>query len=82
MRSLISENGVEKYGICHFVVDTPADMATMPTDVEMGSTCFVIQTSENYMLNSQKIWIKVTLSGSGGGSTPEYINYDGGAVTT
>ena len=46
----------------------------------MGSIAFVIGTSETYMLNGSRAWVKVTLSGGsgGGGSGSGDIIYDGG----
>ena len=73
MINLVAESGVEKYGICHFVIDTPADLPSVPTEGEMGSTCFIISTSEKYMLNSQKEWIKIALNGGSGESDSEVI---------
>ena len=86
----IGANGnVKAYGIKHFILDTPADLKDVATEnLSTGSTVFVISTSEHYMLNSSKSWIKVNLgSGSSGGSgddTPDSgndsIEYDGGDV--
>ena len=74
MPNLIFENGTEKYGIKHLVVDTPNDLSNLPINVEVGSTCFIISTSEKYMINSNKQWIKIQ---SSGGSSDEIV-YDGG----
>ena len=41
----------------------------------MGSTVFVIDKSETYMLNGQRKWVKVALSG---GNISGDIIYDGG----
>ena len=76
MVNLISENGTPKYGRVRFVVDTPNDLSNLPTVVSIGSTCFIISTSENYMLNSNHQWIKVNIGGGGG--PEEDVIYDGG----
>ena len=83
----IGANGnVKTYGIKHFILDTNDDLPTIATEkLHTGSTVFVISSSEHYMLNSSKKWIKVNLgsgSGEGGGGgddTPD-IEYDGGDV--
>jgi hypothetical protein len=42
------------------VCDTAADIANLPdhTEVAMGSICYVIETGDMYMLNSQDVWVK------------------------
>lgn len=48
-----------------FVLDTEADVADLPTNVEMGSMAIICKSSDEtgigrviYMLNSQKQWVK------------------------
>lgn len=59
------------YGIKHYNLDTEQDFADLPTHREqMGCTCFVIETSKYYMLNSKLEWVEITPFGkvvSGGG---------------
>jgi hypothetical protein len=44
--------------LLRYVVDTENDKDAIDTrSVPMGSTCYVIETSKNYMLNSEKDWI-------------------------
>ena len=76
MVNLVSENGIKKYGLVRFVVDTPSDLSNLPTSAGIGSTCFVISTSDNYMLNSNKQWIKVYLDGVD--PSEDEVIYDGG----
>ena len=84
----INANGnTPTYGVKHFTLDTTADLATIDkTNLVMGSTAFVISSSEKYMLNSSKQWIKINVGGTGGGGggevdpTATYI-YDGGLLT-
>lgn len=76
MVNLTSENGVQKYGIMRYVIDTPNQLSSLPTNVEIGSTCFVISTSNNYMLNSNHQWIKVYFDGTN--PSEDIIIYDGG----
>jgi hypothetical protein len=73
---------IGNYGIKHYYADTYADVANIPLeDAATGSTVFVIDTSTNYMLNSEKRWISVNLGSSGGGgSTGGNIIYEGGGV--
>ena len=85
------------YGIKHYNLDTEQDFADLPTAREqMGCTCFVIETSKYYMLNSKLQWVEITpfgkvVSGSGdndnpgGGDTPgedesTIIVYEGGII--
>lgn len=39
-----------------FIADFVADLAELPK-VNMGSTCYVIETAEKYMINSKGEWI-------------------------
>lgn len=89
----IGANGQKiAYGIKHYNLDTEADLAKLPTKNEqMGSTCFVIETSKYYMLNSKDKWVEITpygkvISGESGGggedppSGPSEIIYEGGQI--
>ena len=84
------------YGIKHYNLDTEKDLEKMPkTKKMMGCTCFVIETSKYYMLNSQQKWIEITPFGKAissgdpdtpGGDNPtpdvptEDIIYEGGII--
>lgn len=59
MINMTSQNGDTKYNVVEFVVDTPADIKDLPTTVAMGSSALVISTSEAYMLNGKKEWVKL-----------------------
>ena len=65
----IASHGTKSYGIKSFVLDTTEDVNSLPTNVEMGSSAYVIATGDKYLLNSEKQWIKQPKSagGSGGG---------------
>lgn len=88
----IGANGEKiAYGIKHYNLDTPNDLAVLAKNGNMGTTCFVISTSKYYMLNSKKEWIEIYPygsssggggGGSGGGDEPETedIVYEGGVV--
>lgn len=49
--------------IVDIVADSETDVANLPTkasdNIEAGSTCLVIETSEVYMLNNQDQWVKL-----------------------
>ena len=59
MIKLISQNGEKVYDIYEYVCDTPEDIEKLSKKCGMGSTCIIISTSEVYMLNSSKEWVKL-----------------------
>jgi hypothetical protein len=90
----IGSNGERiAYGIKHYNLDSEEDLQKLPIENEfMGSTCFVIETSKYYMLNSDHKWIQISPfgipvesngggGGSSGGNTPsDDIIYEGGTI--
>ena len=91
----IGSNGQKiAYGIKHYNLDTEADLKKLPVvNEKMGCTCFVIETSKYYMLNSNHKWIEITpfgktvSEGSGGGDiivppdeSDDDIIYEGGLI--
>lgn len=66
----------EGTNIKELVCDKKTDMADIDLRVcGMGSTCFVIDEDKNYMLNSDKKWKEVNLTGaSGGGNGVTWIS--------
>lgn len=69
------------HGIKKFTVDTFDEVAKINlAAVAMGSTVFVIDKSETYMLDGQRKWVKVTLSSGSDGSISGDIIYDGGDI--
>jgi len=49
-------------GTSYFIADTDADVANLPTDVSVGSSCFVIgdgSGSKAYMINNSQTWVKI-----------------------
>lgn len=83
----IGSNGQKiAYGIKHYNLDTEADLKKLPVKGEtMGCTCFVIETSKYYMLNSERKWVEITPfgkavssgTGSGGSGSDTDIDQDG-----
>lgn len=59
MINLISQSGDVQYKVVDYVVDTPDDILELSTECAMGSSALVINTSELYMLNGQKEWVKL-----------------------
>ena len=61
---ILRQNGQDMYNVKEFIVDTYDEITEINTSiVAPGSTCFVIDTSEYYMLNTEDEWIKVNLYG-------------------
>ena len=56
----LKQSGHSTYGLMEYVVDTEADIQNLSVEVAMGSKCFVIATSKNYMLNSKGEWVELT----------------------
>lgn len=74
--SIISNSGIKTYGIKHFIVDTEAEVNTVSTDCAPGSTIFILETSQSYMLNTKHKWISVNLNSAGGNSSSDLDNTD------
>lgn len=49
--SITSQSGQTTYQVTEYVVNTEADVASVPTDVASGSTILVIETGQVYMLS-------------------------------
>ena len=84
MISRISQNGQTQYGIYNYVLDSESDVKSLPklNEVKAGSSAFVIETSQYYMLDHAGNWRKVNLAASenGGGESGSNDHYDGGEV--
>jgi hypothetical protein len=59
MINIISQNGKTSYDVKEFVIDTPQDLTSLPTNAAMGSSAIVISTGAVYMLNSSGEWIEI-----------------------
>lgn len=42
-----------------YYADTEADIESLPANAPMGSSCFVIDTANVYILNSEGEWKKI-----------------------
>lgn len=84
MFSILANDGKVVHGQKNFIVDFETDITDLPASCSVGSTAFVIESSQYYMLNHYGQWIAVTLgsSGGGGGVLPEdhEVIYNGGTV--
>lgn len=57
---IIKSNGNNSNsGVKEYILDTPDDIINLPKTDTMGSSAFVISTSEVYMLNSLGEWVKL-----------------------
>ena len=62
MYRLFSHEGEVNYRIKEWVCDTIEDLDSLlkqDSSMAMGSTAFVISTSDIYMLDSDRKWVKV-----------------------
>lgn len=65
---IVSQSGQISYGIVEFALDTPADLPNLPTYPLQGSIARIISNGDEYMLNSDKLWVKQPASAGGGGT--------------
>ena len=62
MVNITSQNGDVGYNVTEVVLDTPSDLEILKTEqwyLAPGSSAFVISTSEVYMLNGSREWVKI-----------------------
>lgn len=64
--SITGQAGVTTYGVMEYVVNTEADVATVPTDDASGSTIAVIETGNVYMLTVMEDGVKEWVIFGGG----------------
>lgn len=60
MYYITSTSGHTGYGQTEFVCDTTEDINDISIDCKPGSTIFVIDTTDVYMMNCQHEWKKIT----------------------
>ena len=70
MINLLSQNGQTVYGIKEYIVDTIDDIQELPTQIQPGSTAFVISTNNIYILDNTCKWTLLyqCVGNSGGGT--------------
>lgn len=83
MVSISANSDIKAYGVKHFLADTLTDITGIDiSTAAVGSTCFIIDSSDTYMLNHAKQWKKIKAASTGGdsgeGDTSATYIYDGG----
>lgn len=56
MLTLIKQGDTTTYGISQFIIDSPADVTSLPTDVKIHSIALCISTGKYYFLTGEKVW--------------------------
>lgn len=59
MINVLSANGKVTYNVYEFICDTEDDIENLSKNCAAGSTAFVIETKDVYMLNSKREWVKI-----------------------
>ena len=59
MINIIKQGGDEIAYVKEFVADTIADIASLPTNCAPGSSCFILENSSVWMLNSNNVWQEI-----------------------
>lgn len=85
MYSISANRNKIAYDIKRFIVDFTSDIVDLPTDCTPGSTAFVIENSQRYILNNNRNWVRIVTSGGGGGNEGDddiitEVIYDGGVI--
>lgn len=61
--AITSQNGHTSYGVKEFVIDKKQDLEAFENSIDIntapGSTVFIVETSEVYMLNNKKEWVEI-----------------------
>ena len=60
MYRLYKQNDDVSAYVSEFVADTEADVANLPTTVYPGSLCLITSTSDVYVMDAQKKWVKLS----------------------
>lgn len=58
MYNITANDGDVAYGVKEFACDTIDDLKELP-ECSMGSTALIIATSEVYMFNGDKEWVRL-----------------------
>ena len=67
--TVASKNDIARYNLTQFVCNTENDITVVPTTVAPGSTLFCIESSNTYMLNTNREWVKISANNAEGGSS-------------
>lgn len=59
MIGITKDAGKVTYGLKEYVVDTVAEVDLLPTNCAMGSSAFIIETGDVYMLNGSGKWVQI-----------------------
>ena len=62
MISIYSQNGEVEYKVTEYTLDTADDLEQLKVtgkNAAPGSSAFIVATSEVYMLNNQREWVKI-----------------------
>ena len=75
MVTIISSNGEISYGINIYLCDTLEDLKDIPKSCGIGSKCTVLETQQQYILNSKRQWVVDTTASSGEGTAVDLTGY-------
>ena len=56
---IYSNSGKINYGIKHIILDTENDFKKITEQYTPGTTAYVVDNSNNYILNNQNQWVKI-----------------------
>lgn len=59
MYNYIAQGEKISYNVVELTADKRDDIETLPTNYAPGSTCFVIEDSSVWMLNSEETWVEL-----------------------
>lgn len=59
MFSPIQQNNSIPVYVNGYAADEESDIQDLPTNISPGSYCIIISTSDVYMLNNKKEWVKL-----------------------
>lgn len=57
--NMISTNGQVQYGVDEFVIDSPDDLAKLPSRSKQGSVALDSSTGDVYIKNSKGEWVAI-----------------------
>lgn len=57
--SIMKQNDNTSPYVTEFIVDTVADISSLPTSVAPGSVCLIANSSQVYVLNNTNEWVEL-----------------------